>query len=85
MALPGLHLVCAGGLYAARQRGRLAPCRAHRSGPPLLAAPSARPLFPNTSRDPGEPCPVCQHPLVLTQALPRGSLPPPAPRLAAAG
>jgi len=79
VALPGVHTVRAWGLYAARQRGALARCRAQLPEPPALSAPPARLQPRSLSPHREQRCPVCQRPLLLTQVLPRGGLSPPAP------
>ncbi len=84
VALPGVHLVCAWRLYAAPQRGELAPCRAHVSDAPSLGAPGGAPSAPGPfPRPPGAvpPMPAAVGPY---PGAPPGGLPPPAAGLAAA-
>ena len=76
--LPGVHTVRAWGLYASTQRPKLGRCREQL---PEQETPQARPTgatdnSPPDRAHPWEHCPVCKHPMVLVQVLPRAGAPP---------
>jgi hypothetical protein len=76
--LPGVHTVRAWGLYASRQRQKLAQCREQL---PEENAPRTRPTgaedkSPQDHDRPWEQCPVCHQRMVVTQVLPRPGAPP---------